>query len=100
MGCWWRLMTRLTSDSISKCDGDEIIALPIGDERSEVFPAQAAGVIVAMRRDAALLGQTHNCSIEYILVGDLRTQGLAQLAQLHGRAIRGRRVESQHPFQN
>ena len=43
----------LTSDSISERDGDEIIALPIGDERSEVFLAQTAGVIVAMRRDAA-----------------------------------------------
>src|SRR5262245_65261040 len=93
-------MTRLSSDSISKRDGDEIITLPVGNERSQVFLAQAAGVIMAMGRDAALLGQPHDRSIENILVGDLRTQGLTQLAQLHGRAIRGRRVESQNPLQN
>src|SRR5215470_13973084 len=93
-------MTRLTSDSIYKRDGDEIIALPVGDERSEVFLAQAARVIVAMRRDAALPGQSHDRSVENFLVGDLRAQCLTQLAQLHGRAVRGRRVESQHPLKN
>ena len=90
----------LTSDSISERDGDEIIALPIGNERSEVFLAQTAGVIVAMRRDAALLGQTHDRSIENFLFGDLRSQGLTQLALLYGRAVHGRGVKSQHPFQN
>src|SRR5262245_23249701 len=93
-------MTRLTSDSISNRDGDEIIATPIGDERGKVFLAQAAGVIVAMRRNAPLLNQSHDRYVENFLVGDLRTQGLTQLAQLHGRAVCGGRVESQHPLKN
>src|SRR5262249_35334150 len=96
----WELMTRLASDSISKCNGYEIIAPPIGDERGKFFLAQAAGIIVTVSRDASLFSQIQNRPVENILVGDLRTQGLAQLAQFHWRAVCGRGVYLQHPLQN